>query len=175
MFPNKITRNRHSAFSLLLLSLSVISPVATINVSHAQDAKLGREIWLTKANCRDCHGWSGDGVGDIAQAPQGANLRATKLSPDDLATTIKCGRPGTPMPYFDRFAYTDTRCYGVTAKDLGDQTPGQAQNTLIAREVDALVAYLQTFVIGKGEPTFEQCVELWGAASRLCPRYPHAR
>ena len=25
------------------------------------------------------------------------------------------------MPYFDRFAYTDKRCYDMTAADLGDQ------------------------------------------------------
>lgn len=166
---------KHLMRAVLPTAIGLFVATFMASPSSAQDARLGKEIWTTKSNCRDCHGWAGDGVGDIAQAPQGANLRATQLSAEDVATTIRCGRPGTPMPYSDRFAYTDTRCYGATAKDLGDQTPGQAQNTLIAREVDALVAYLQASVIGKGEPTFEQCVELWGAASRLCPRYPNAR
>ena len=44
--------------------------------------------------------------------------------------TIQCGRPGTPMPHFDRFAYTDKRCYDMTAKDLGDSVPDRAAVTL---------------------------------------------
>ena len=56
--------------------------------------------------------------------------------------TIQCGRPGTSMPHFDRFAYTDKRCYGMTAADLGDQMPDRSQVTLQRDEIDALADYV---------------------------------
>jgi len=35
-----------------------------------------------------------------------------------LIMTIKCGLPGTGMPPFDKFAYSDGRCYGLKQADL---------------------------------------------------------
>jgi hypothetical protein len=45
-----------------------------------------------------------------SQMPDGSNLRETRLNRERLAQTIKCGRPGTGMPAFDKFAYSDGRC-----------------------------------------------------------------
>ena len=98
---------------LFVVAIASSSPVA------AQDANFGKQIWLTKVNCRDCHGWSGNGLPDNPQAPGGHSLRKTTLTFDEIAEVIRCGRPGTQMPYFDRFAYTDDRCYGMTRSDLG--------------------------------------------------------
>jgi len=53
-----------------------------------------------------------------SQMPDGANLRETKLERDDLIVAIKCGRPGRSMPAFDKFAYSDARCYGMKQADL---------------------------------------------------------
>ena len=153
---------------LLVTATASAPPVA------AQDADFGKQIWLTKVNCRDCHGWSGNGLADNPQAPSGPNLRATALTPDQIAEVIRCGRPGTPMPYFDQFAYTDRRCYGMTAADMGDKIPGPGAKTLIKREVDALVALIESTFIGKGPPTYEECRAFWGANSTQCDRYPKA-
>ncbi len=58
----------------------------------------------------------------------GASLRMTQLTRDQIRMTIQCGRPGTPMPHFDRFAYTDKRCYDMTAEDLGDTVPNRCRD-----------------------------------------------
>jgi hypothetical protein len=34
------------------------------------------------------------------------------------------------MPYFDRFAYTDKRCYGMAAEQPVDEMPNPAPTTL---------------------------------------------
>src|SRR3954463_5141845 len=53
-----------------------------------------------------------------SQMPDGANLRESRLERESLALTIKCGRPGRSMPAFDKFAYSDGRCYGMKQADL---------------------------------------------------------
>ncbi|MFO1184048.1 MAG: c-type cytochrome [Bauldia sp.] len=136
-------------------------------------ASLGKTLWKEQVPCRECHGGLGNGIPDIPQQPSGANLRTTKLSPEDLAITIRCGRPGTEMPYFDSKAYTDKRCYDVTAADLGPAQP-PASMALTDRQVNALVAFIFATFVGKGDPTFESCVALWGEGASTCARYPRA-
>ena len=134
---------------------------------------LGKSMWKDQVPCRECHGAMGNGIPDIPQQPSGANFRTTTLSPEDLATTIKCGRPGTEMPHFDPKAYTDTRCYGSTAADMGTNVPPVGMS-LSDRQVNALVAFIEATFVGKGDPTFEQCVAFWGEGASTCARYPHA-
>ena len=55
-----------------------------------------------KANCSSCHLWHADGGNSHGGAA--ASLRNTNLSYQELFTVIKCGRLGTNMPYFLRFA-----------------------------------------------------------------------
>ncbi len=93
----------------------------------------GQKIWQDKAGCNYCHGWAGDGVGGFHHPGHAPSLRATELTRDQIRETIQCGRPGTSMPHFDRFAYTDKRCYDMTAADLGDQKPNRAGHDLQAR------------------------------------------
>lgn len=152
------------------LVLAAAAPAFTSS-AVAQDAQLGKQIWLNKVNCRECHGWGGHGVGDNPQAPNGANLRQTKLTAEQIAEVIRCGRPGTEMPYFDRQSYTDARCYGLTAAKNADMIPPPGIATLIKREVDAVVALITTEFVGKGEPTLEECRAFWGPTGTLCDRY----
>ena len=67
----------------------------------AQDATFGKNVWLSQANCADCHGWFGDGNAEDPRSPRGANLRETELDKDSLIEIILCGIPGTSMPHFD--------------------------------------------------------------------------
>ena len=48
------------------------------------------------------------------------------------------------MPHFDRFAYSDKRCYDMTAEDLGDLEPTRAPTTLQSYEIDAVADYVAT-------------------------------
>ena len=70
----------------------------------AQDVQEGQRIWSDKAGCPQCHGWAGDGLVSGFHSPGGLPLRKTQLTRDQIRVSIQCGRPGTPMPHFDRFA-----------------------------------------------------------------------
>ena len=176
----KVARNRLfvliSAWVLLTGLLVLDAALAQTAAPYTPDPSLvalGKSMWKDQVPCRECHGAMGNGIPDVPQQPVGANFRLTKLSPDEIATTIRCGRPGTEMPHFDTRAYTDKRCYGVAADDLGDKVPPIGQS-LSDRQVTALVAFIEATFVGKGDPTFEQCVDFWGPGATTCDRYPHA-
>src|SRR5499425_427929 len=118
--------------------------LAWAQAADPSDIAEGGRLFRQKANCQSCHGWAGDGRKMDTQMPDGANLRETKLDRQDLVMVIKCGRPGTGMPAFDRFAYSDGRCYGLKQADL--RTPGQRMpdppSTLQVREVEAIADFL---------------------------------
>jgi mono/diheme cytochrome c family protein len=140
--------------------------------AHADDFAFGRRLYLDKAQCLTCHGWAGDGAGE-PQSPIGANLRVTPLTRDPLIEVIACGIPGKAMPHFDEEAYTDKRCYGVTAADLGRDTPALPPGaTLNRREIEAVADYLRAKVIGRGPVTRGECEEAYGEDARRCVRYP---
>jgi hypothetical protein len=56
-----------------------------------------------------------------------------------LIEVIACGRPGTEMPHFDKYAYEDTNCYGLKDKELGTDAPRYPHSTaLTRREIEAV-------------------------------------
>jgi mono/diheme cytochrome c family protein len=129
---------------------------------QAGDPERGRVVYRSVGYCVNCHGWAGDGKsGTNLQAPVGPSLRETALDREALIETIACGRPGTPMPYHDRAAYRDGRCFGM---ELADFSPGAAPvrgKTFTDRDVVNVVAFLETHVIGRGEPTLEECTTFY--------------
>jgi len=77
------------------------------------------------------------------------------------------------MPHFDRFAYTDKRCYDMTAEDLGDQVPDRGTVTLQTYEIDAVADYVAYKVKGTGPITRTECSEFFsGGADARCAQYP---
>ena len=150
---------------------AVVAFVATVPTALAQDVARGQKIWTAKAGCPECHGWAGDGVGSF-HSPHGPALRQTELTRDLIWQTIQCGRPGTPMPHFDRFAYTDKRCYDMTADDLGDQKPNRASTTFQADEIDAVADYVAVKLRGLGRVTRAQCLNYFGTGGSRCEEYP---
>ena len=134
----------------------------------------GRRLYHQKADCQSCHGWSGDGVKMDNQAPDGANLRQSRLDREQLVFVIKCGLPGREMPAFDRLAYTDDRCLGRTRADLdrmGLSLP-EPGATLQNREVERLVDFLLAKVVGRGDMNRERCIDFWGEEVDVCSRLP---
>jgi hypothetical protein len=130
----------------------------------------GMRLYLQKGNCQACHGWAGDGRKMDSQMPDGANLRESKLPREALVLTIKCGRPGRSMPAFDKFAYSDGRCYGMKADELKSRglTLPDPPATLQPREIDLLVDFLLARVVGKGAMDRARCVEYWGSEVEAC-------
>jgi hypothetical protein len=105
-------------------------------------------------------------------SPGGLPLRKTQLTRDQVRMTIQCGRPGTPMPHFDRFAYTDKRCYGMTEKDLGNKVPDRAEKTLQPFEIDAVTDYVAAKLKGAGPVTRAECTAFFGTTAAECSKYP---
>jgi mono/diheme cytochrome c family protein len=93
-----------------LLALAVAACLTGRAATQPSDVVEGKRIWAEKGQCVDCHGWAGDGARSSLHSPgQAPSLRLTTLTRDQIRMTIQCGRPGTPMPHFDRFAYTWVR------------------------------------------------------------------
>ena len=144
------------------------TPTAT-----AEDIAAGMRIYRVKADCQACHGWAGDGRKMDSQMPDGANLRASRLTRAAAILAIKCGRPGRSMPAFDRLAYSDGRCYEMKAADLqrpGMQLPDPAA-TLQPREIEMLADFLFAKVIGKGPMDRAACIEFWGSDVEACKEF----
>jgi mono/diheme cytochrome c family protein len=141
-------------------------PGTSLSPEEERTIAYGREVFKTKATCQFCHKW--DASGDQGYGGNALSLRKTQLTPAQMAEVVKCGRPGTGMPYHDRFAYTDKRCYGLTREDLGKDMPAAGNEFLQPREIDAVVKYLFAKAVGRGEATYEECVEFWGADTREC-------
>lgn len=153
----------------VLLALSVAA------AAHADERSVrrGYNVFKEKAQCEFCHNWDGGGqtseYGGVAPS-----LRATQLDRDQIAEVVRCGRPGTNMPYHDQRAYTDDRCYGMTAEDIGDQIPNRGAVTLQRPQIDQLADYVAEVVKNRGPVTFEECEAYFGGASSVCQPYPKA-
>jgi Cytochrome C oxidase, cbb3-type, subunit III len=155
----------------------LLAAISTACGAQAQDPDAmaeGMRLFQQKANCQACHGWAGDGRKTDNQMPDGANLRESALNRDDLIVAIKCGRPGRGMPAFDKLAYGDARCYGMTRADLKSRELGLADPpaTLQSREVDLLADFLFAKIIGKGAMNRAKCVEFWGMEAAACGDFP---
>jgi hypothetical protein len=147
---------------------------AWAQAADPSDIAEGGRLFRQKGNCQACHGWAGDGRKMDTQMPDGANLRETKLDRKDLVMVIKCGRPGTGMPAFDRFAYSDGRCYGLKQADLrasGQRMPDPAA-TLQVREVEAIADFLFAKIVKQGPMDHAKCVEFWGSDVEACGEFP---
>ena len=159
------------------LPLSVSLLTLTAPMTRAQDAidivgdpDKGRAVYQRVGICVSCHGWAGDGQsGRNWRSPVGANLRETKLDKEGLIEVIKCGRPGTQMPYHDGAAYRDDRCYGKVMADFDPGSEPVRGQTFRDKEMANLVAYLQTHMIGLGKPNYAECADYYGAsADKAC-------
>ena len=163
----------HSACAGVLLAL-LCGSAAWAQAADPSDIAEGGRLFRQKANCQACHGWAGDGRKMDPQMPDGANLRETTLDRQNLIMVIKCGRPGTGMPAFDGFAYTDGRCYGLKQADLrasGQRMP-DPPSTLQVREVDTIVDFLVAKVVKQGPMDHAKCIEFWGSEVEACGEFP---
>jgi len=139
----------------------------------ASDIADGMRLYQQKADCQACHGWAGDGHKTDSQMPTGANLRETKLNRAGLITVIKCGRLNSQMPAFDKFAYSDGRCYGKKQADLKEYPTRMPDppSTLQQREIDLIADFLMAKIVGKGPMDHDKCVQFWGSETEACKEF----
>lgn len=164
---------QRNQFILAVLACLVAGTAAAQSTDPA-DIAAGMRLFHKDAHCQACHGWAGDGRKMDNQMPDGADLRASTLDRATLVLTIKCGRPGTEMPAFDKFAYSDGRCYGLKRADLAARqlTMFDAPATLAPNEIENLADFLMAKVIGKGPLDHAKCVDFWGTESDFCAEFP---
>ena len=139
----------------------------------AETADAGQDVFK-RANCVGCHKWHGNGGGGYGGAA--LSLRKTKLSKDQIAMTVRCGRPGTGMPYFDRDGYPaksgePAPCYGMTRDDLGKMPLAQGSVFLKPDEANAVADYVVHHIKGKGDPDLADCTAFFGETSSACDVY----
>ena len=164
-----------STYRSILAILACLLPSAVFaQNADPGDIADGMRLFHKDAHCQACHGWAGDGRKMDNQMPDGADLRASTLDRASVILTIKCGRPGTEMPAFDKFAYSDGRCYGLKQADLKARqlTMFDSPATLAPNEVERLADFLMAKVIGKGPMDHAKCVAFWGSEHEFCSEFP---
>jgi mono/diheme cytochrome c family protein len=170
-----VTRSaaRSAALAVIAAAIATLSSLP-LAAQDASDIAEGMRIFRQKGNCQSCHGWAGDGRKMDSQMPDGANLRETRLDRAALIMTIKCGIPGTGMPPFDKFAYSDGRCYGLKQADLAKagQRMSDPPATLQNREIEFLADFMFAKMIGKGPMDHAKCIEFWGEETETCGEFP---
>ncbi len=160
------------AFVLAIVAAAFSAPGGAQAPAAPAPADLaeGMRLYQQKGDCRACHGWAADGVKSDNQMPDGPSLRDKKYTRQLLILTIKCGRPNTQMPAFDKFAYTDGRCFMMTAADLAKQQTRMPDPpaTLQPREIELIADFLMTKIVGQGQMDYAKCVEFWGSEVAVC-------
>jgi mono/diheme cytochrome c family protein len=154
-----------AAIAFLLSGANATRAQSVFSAEDARAIEFGKEIFKVKANCQFCHKW--DASGDTGYGGHALSLRKTALTPEQFAEVVRCGRPSTSMPFHDRLAYTDKRCFGATREEVGKDLPPMGE-FLSAREIDAVVRYVFAKAVGRGASTYEECVDFWGKDTRQC-------
>ena len=164
--------SRSPAVPIAAMCLALAVPMAAAQqaTEPGPDPDRGKAVFRSKGLCVNCHGWPADGkTGVDLRAPTGPSLRETALDVDGLVEVIRCGRPGTQMPFHDRAAYRDDRCYGMVMADFGATGKPVRGRSLSEDEIRDLVAYLQAHVVGRGKPTQKECIEFFdNPAAKAC-------
>ncbi len=154
-------------------SAAALVVVMLAGTSYAAENSLetGQAIYK-RANCVGCHKWHGGGGGGYGGAA--LSLRKTELEKSQIMETVKCGRPGTGMPYFFHDSYPADgapQCYNLTNKDVETMHVAQAGVFLRVEEIDAVADYVLTAIKGKGDPNLADCVAFFGEESKACDVY----
>jgi mono/diheme cytochrome c family protein len=129
---------------------AIVALLLSFALACAQNTSFGQRLYQDKADCQFCHGPAGDGRGDPRSPGKAPNLHETKLNRDQLIEVIGCGRPATEMPHFDKYAYEDKACYGLSAGELGKNVPPDPHSTpLTKREIEVVADYILATFVGK--------------------------
>ena len=138
----KKNKNILSSLFFFLTLFIFCTDVLGVNL---EEYKYGLNVYK-KGNCMGCHSWHGKGGGHGAAV----SLRNTELTLNEIINVIKCGRPGTGMPYFLRKAYKEEKCYDTTFKDY-DETyrPVSSQKFLSSKQIEAVSIFVSEVLQNK--------------------------
>lgn len=123
-----------------------------------------------RANCMGCHKWHGGGGPGYGGAA--ISLRKTQLNREQIVEVIRCGRPGTNMPYFGRQAFKQKPCYEMTFEDFEgeeDNRPLKGKMSLNKRQMNAIADFVEAELQGR-ELTKAYCLKFFGKPARQCQK-----
>ena len=155
--------------AILTLAVSVLTYSASTLAQNDDKVRDGLKMWH-ESSCADCHGPFADGNREDEDWPVGENLRTTRLDATGLKLAISCGRAGAGMPAFDEGAYTVRACYGRPLGAAPDNLHPSVRK-LSLDEIDAVIAYLQARIIGRGQITREECLTYYEGQADMCEDY----
>jgi len=171
----KLNSSRHpkqgvyATTSILTLAVGVLAHSASTLAQNDDKVTAGLRMWH-EAACADCHGPFADGNREDEDWPVGANLRTTRLDATGLKLAISCGRAGAGMPAFDEGAYTVRACYGRPLGAAPDNLHPSGRK-LSPDEIDAVIAYLEARIIGRGRIAREECLSYYQEQADWCEDY----
>jgi mono/diheme cytochrome c family protein len=161
-----------SIATMVGLMVAMLCPMAAQCQGAIDPTAAGKAVFK-RANCMGCHKWHGNGGGGYGG--DALSLRKTQLTREQIIETVRCGRPGTGMPFFERGAYDQTKCYYMNRQDAGDQMPQEANVFLRPKDIEDVADYVIAHIKGKGEPTFAECTSFFSETSRVCDIYKKSR
>ena len=135
-------KNISSSLFFFLTSFIFCTNIFGVNL---EEHKYGLNVYK-KGNCMGCHSWDGKGGGHGAAV----SLRNTELTINEIINVIKCGRPGTGMPYFLKKAYKEEKCYDTTFEDYDESNrPVISQRFLSSKQIEAVSIFVREVLQNK--------------------------
>ncbi len=137
---------------------------------HANDRKVREGEGLYAAHCAACHGALGGGDGLLAgslsvRPPALRDLAVQgRFSDEELGRLIAQGRPGTPMPGYERVLDRDAleklvafvRVLPAAERQKSQPSPGAATFSMVRRQLDSAVALRSSELAFDAYLTFER-------------------
>ena len=137
-------KSKNISYSLFFFLTSFIFCTNILGV-NLEKHKYGLNVYK-KGNCMGCHSWDGKGGGHGAAV----SLRNTELTINEIIYVIKCGRPGTGMPYFLKKAYKEEKCYDTTFEDYDEfNRPVNSQKFLSSKQIEAVSIFVREVLQNK--------------------------
>ena len=137
-------KNKYISSSLFFLISSFLFCTNILGV-NLEEHKYGLNVYK-KGNCMGCHSWDGKGGGHGGAV----SLRNTELTINEIINVIKCGRPGTGMPYFLKKAYKEEKCYDTTFEDYDESNrPVNSQKFLSSKQIEAVSIFVREVLQNK--------------------------
>ena len=137
-------KNKNISFSLFFFLTLFIFCTNVLGV-NLEEHNYGLNVYK-KGNCMGCHSWDGKGGGHGGAV----SLRNTELTINEIINVIKCGRPGTGMPYFLKKAYKEEKCYDTTFEDYDESNrPVNSQKFLSSKQIKAVSIFVREVLQNK--------------------------
>ena len=149
---------------LLFFFISIFIFCTHILGVNLEEHKYGLNLYK-KGNCMGCHSWHGKGGSGYGA---GVSLRNINLTLNEIIYVIKCGRPGTGMPYFLKKAYKEEKCYDTTFDDYDSSyRPVSSKRFLSSKQIEAVSIFVREVLQNK-KLDKNYCEFFYEIGSKVC-------